>query len=91
MAADRTGLVALIQSRTSSSAELVDIDQDPPWRDAKRVPSRIGDYAGLGVKPPSLEQWARLPLQRFALFKLTRPGHDNGNLIPAMREFGLVQ
>jgi hypothetical protein len=29
-------------------------------------------------------------LQRFALFKLTRPGHDNDNLEPAMREFGLL-
>lgn len=29
-------------------------------------------------------------LQRFALYKLTRPGHDNDNFLPAMREFGLV-
>jgi hypothetical protein len=28
--------------------------------------------------------------QRFALFKLTRPNHDNDNFIPAMREFGLL-
>ncbi len=42
--------------------------------------------------PPTLTQWAGLsPLQRFAIFKLTRPGHTNENFVPAMREFGLIQ
>ena len=37
------------------------------------------------------EQWAALaPLQRFALYKLTRPGHKNENFLPAMREFTLL-
>jgi hypothetical protein len=30
------------------------------------------------------------PLQRFALFKLTRPGHSNENFIPAMWEFSIL-
>ncbi|MDA0674030.1 MAG: hypothetical protein O3C67_10055, partial [Cyanobacteria bacterium] len=37
-----------------------------------------------------LEQGAGLiPLQRFALIKLSRPGHENRNFLPACQEFGL--
>ena len=56
------------------------------------IPPRIISYAsGLNIAPPSPELWASLsPLQRFALFKLTRPNHDNDNFIPALREFGLL-
>ena len=44
------------------------------------------------VTPPTVAQWAALsPLQRFAIFKLTRPGHTNENFEPAMREFGLIK
>lgn len=89
----RTDLVALIENRTSSKVESVEVDAQPPWSDARQVPTRIIDYAAaLHLTVPPLEQWATLgSLERFALFKLTRPGHDNDNFLPAMREFGLVQ
>jgi len=39
----------------------------------------------------TVEQWAALtPLQRFALVKLSQPGHENRNFAPALHEFGLV-
>jgi hypothetical protein len=39
----------------------------------------------------SLEQWASLlPLQRFALIKLSRSNHENHNFVPALQEFGLL-
>jgi hypothetical protein len=39
----------------------------------------------------SLTQWRGLTvLQRFALLKLTRPGHENKNFSKAMKEFGLA-
>jgi hypothetical protein len=39
----------------------------------------------------SLAQWKDLNvLQRFALLKLTRPGHENKNFPKAMKEFGLT-
>ncbi|MGB0562374.1 MAG: nitrate reductase associated protein, partial [Spirulinaceae cyanobacterium] len=39
----------------------------------------------------SLTQWQALrPDQRFALIKLSRPGHENRNFLPAMQEFGLA-
>src|SRR5258708_40363849 len=84
-------LAKLIETRASSKVEIVATDSNPEWADSGRVPLRIiGSATGLGLTPPSLEQWATLtPLQRFALFKLTRAGHDNDNFVPAMQEFGI--
>ena len=85
-------VVDLIQTRTQSPAQLMDKDAGTQWNDSARVPQRVIDYAiEREVGPPTLDQWAALtPLQRFALFKLTRPGHSNENFLPAMREFGLI-
>lgn len=85
-------VVGLIQARTQSPAELVNKDPGRDWNDTTQVPRRLIDYANnLNIRPPTVDQWAALtPLQRFALFKLTRPGHSNDNFIPAMREFGLI-
>jgi len=84
-------LAKLIETRASSKVEIVPTDANPEWADSGQVPLRIDSYAtALGVTPPSLEQWATLTLlQRFALFKLTRAGHDNDNFVPAMQEFGI--
>jgi hypothetical protein len=47
-------------------------------------------FVAEGRSPLTLPQWAGLPpLQRYVLIKLTRPGHRNENLLPALREFGL--
>ena len=88
----RKYLVAQIEAHTPTSAEHVAIEAAPPWADAGIVPERICSWArDVGVAPPSAEQWAQLsPLQRFALYKLTRPGHSNENFLPAMREFSLL-
>ena len=88
----REFLVAAIEAHTRSPVEYASVDASPPWADASAVPARVVAWAqGLGVPPPSAAQWAALtPLQRFALFKLTRPGHSNENFIPAMREFSLL-
>jgi hypothetical protein len=68
------------------------VDPCPPWAETDHVPERLVRYArDLDLAPPTLEQWRAItPLQRFTLFKLTRPGHDNDNFEPAMHEFGLL-
>ena len=85
-------LAKLIKTRAASAVEVVATDANPEWANSERVPLRIISYAtNLSVTPPSSEQWADLtPLQRFALFKLTRAGHDNDNFVPAMQEFGMA-
>jgi hypothetical protein len=86
-------VIALIEEFRLTPVELMPLDDSPPWGDPAVVPERIGAWArSLAVAPPSLEQWAALsPLQRFTLFKLTRPGHSNDNFIPAMREFCVLE
>ncbi len=86
-------LISLIEGVTQTSVELTPLDDAPPWANPTVVPERIGAWArNLGVASPSREQWASLTqLQRFALFKLTRPGHSNDNFIPAMREFCVLR
>lgn len=85
-------VVSLIETRTPDAPQFVAKDAGLEWNDTAQVPARLIDYArALEVHPPTLRQWAALtPLQRFALFKLTRPGHGNDNFLPAMQEFGLV-
>ena len=85
-------VVSVIENRTHEPAQLLERDAGAEWDDAKSVPQRVSDYSvERGVAAPTLAQWAALtPLQRFAIFKLTRPGHSNENFVPAMREFGLI-
>lgn len=85
-------VVNVIENRTQEPAQLLERDAGAEWNDAGSVPQRVSDYAiERDVKSPTVAQWAALtPLQRFAIFKLTRPGHSNENFVPAMREFGLI-
>ena len=63
---------------------------DPDW-DSTRLPNRVRQSAldkDLALNGP--RTWADLSaLQRYALFKLTRPGHQNRNFRLALGEFGL--
>lgn len=82
----------LLEARAGDTPQFLNQETGTEWKDTSSVPQRVIDYsAERGVPAPSLAQWAALTeLQRFALFKLTRPGHTNENFIPAMREFGLI-
>jgi len=93
VAAYKQGLVDLIETRSGEKARPVELESRPEWEDIHHVPSRIVDLTlQLGLPSPSLSAWAALdPFQRFALTKLTRPGHENENFVPALREFGLLQ
>lgn len=63
----------------------------PPWR-GDVLPERIlRALRDRGLLLDGPQHWSELaPLQRFALFKLTRPGHENRNFLLALREFGLM-
>jgi hypothetical protein len=88
----RAHVVDLIVLRADEPPVDMAVDPAPAWAVTDSVPERLARYAvELDLVPPTLDQWAAItPLQRFTLFKLTRPGHDNDNFIPAMQEFGLL-
>jgi hypothetical protein len=87
----RDYLIAAIEARTGAKAGELAVAEHPEWLDAARVPLQVSEYfAAEGRSPLTLAQWGGLaPLQRYVLIKLTRPGHRNENLVPALREFGL--
>ncbi len=61
------------------------------WADLTQVPSEVLEKAHEWQCPaPTLPQWIGLDLlQRFALVKLSRSGHEGENFPKALREFGL--
>ncbi|HEX2603148.1 MAG TPA: nitrate reductase associated protein [Oxalicibacterium sp.] len=75
-----------------AAIQLVPVGPFPLWRDTSSVPQQIVDHLKeIGLPAPTIAQWQSLnDLQRFALLKLTRAGHQNANLLPALREFHLV-
>lgn len=85
-------LLAVHADNPDAVIETVEIDPSPAWADLNAVPDAVAHgLAELSLPVPTYEQWIGLSdLQRFALTKLTRSGHKNANLLPALKEFGLV-
>ncbi|MCL6433325.1 MAG: nitrate reductase associated protein [Leptolyngbyaceae cyanobacterium HOT.MB2.61] len=81
----------LVQERTGTEAVDLPIDPHPPWLDATTIPASVLEKAEEVNTAIAPEQWAALsPLQRFALIKLSRSGHENSNFLPALKEFNLA-
>ncbi|MEC4814540.1 MAG: nitrate reductase associated protein [Scytonema sp. PMC 1069.18] len=87
----RNYLQNLIVQRTGTPASELPIEPHPAWLDANTVPVNVREKAAeFGVHLNS-QQWAELtPLQRFALIKLSRPGHESENFPKALKEFYLL-
>jgi hypothetical protein len=85
----RVFLIDLIRRRAEEEPVLLPPVTSAAWQKADKVPQSIKlAAASHGVGTPSLDQWNHLStLQRFALIKLTRPGHENQNFVPALEEF----
>lgn len=75
-----------------AAIEYVEIDAHPIWQELQAVPQSVIDTLNeLSLPLLTLPQWKSLnDLQRFAMIKLTRSGHKNANLLPALKEFGLA-
>jgi hypothetical protein len=87
----KSNLVEMVKRLCGAAPSLLPDAIDEVWEDAGKVSEQVREQAralGLAVAE---EAWRTLsPLQRFALVKLSRPGHENRNFRPAMEEFGLV-
>ena len=60
---------------------------DAPWQQQTVLPAEIQSAAASRGVELTLQQWAAMPeLDRFALCKLVRPGHDHHNLEAALSE-----
>ncbi|MDH6056683.1 nitrate reductase associated protein [Umezakia ovalisporum] len=84
-------LQQLIFERTGSPAAKLPIEPAPLWMDSGSVPASVQEKAQEMDFTLTLQQWAALtPLQRFALIKLSSPGHENKNFSRAIAEFHLL-
>lgn len=84
-------LETLIRNITGEAPVFLPVDETPAWDDTRRVPLLLQQHAaqyGWIVTPSGWQSLSRL--QRFALLKLCRPGHENRNFPIAMKEFNLI-
>jgi hypothetical protein len=81
----------IVLKSTGHDAKLLSIDNKPAWADIENVSDEVNEKAKEFGWQIELEDWKHLTsLQRFALLKLCRSGHENKNFPVAMKEFKLV-
>lgn len=84
-------LAGLIKKHTGKDATALMIDQNPSWANRQVIPAMLVEKLEELGYPLRIDQWAGLTdLQRFALLKLCREGHENKNFPKALKEFGLT-
>lgn len=82
---------AIMRNTGESPTLLPRNQQDLLWNDATQIPGAVLDKLRELNQEITIEQWKSLGvLKRYALLKLTRPGHENKNFPKALREFGLA-
>lgn len=91
LASWKTSAEDAVRTHAGEEPKSLAIDDSPAWMRLDAVPTEVSAWAvEAGVELP-IARWRSLDdLQRFALTKLSRPGHENRNFIPAAREFGLA-
>ncbi len=66
------------------------IPKEPPWHQ-EQPPSHVAHGLTKLGQTMDHHRWQQLSeLERFALCKLARPGHDHHNLVHALKEFQLI-
>lgn len=77
----------LAQRLANCSSKMLIKDQET-WQNTDQIPKGLScSCIEIGKQIPSLEQWKALDeLERFALVKLSHPGHEHRNLASALKE-----
>ncbi len=82
---------AIVHNTGERPTLLPDDQQNLLWNDAGQVPHPVLVKLAELKQSITIAQWKSLSvLKRYALLKLTRPGHENRNFPKALKEFGLV-
>jgi hypothetical protein len=92
VAALREHLLKRTRQLPTGQASTLPLPADEPWQQSQHWPEPVlASCRQLGLEPDA-RGWSRLSeLQRFALVKLSHPGHEHRNLPRALAEFNLVQ
>jgi hypothetical protein len=84
-------LSGLIEKRTGNQPTILAVDPHPGWQNLEQIPAPVKEKSGEFQLNISIGQWKGLTnIQRFALLKLCRSGHENENFPKAASEFGLL-
>jgi hypothetical protein len=84
-------LADLVKKHTGKEATGLTIDLHPAWANRDEIPAPVLDKLKEFGWSVSTDQWKALTnLQRFALVKLSREGHESKNFPKAVKEFELV-
>lgn len=85
-------LRALIKKYTGGEATVLEINKYPEWANTHMVTGTLSARLKKFGCELSAGKWRSLSeLQRFALLKLMKEGHENKNFPKAIKEFGLNQ
>lgn len=88
----RDQLRELVHRQTGQYPKDLPIEDEPAWSCSDLIPADVLTEAARWGHALTIAQWRSLSeLQRFALIKLSRPGHENRNFQSAWSEFGLSQ
>ncbi len=86
----RQYVMGLVEKYTGKQATDLMIDLQPLWAERENVPALLQEKAGELNLAISLQKWNQLlDLQRFALIKLAKSGHESVNFPKAISEFGI--
>lgn len=81
----------LVKDHTGKEATVLIIDNHPLWADLNSIPVMLSEKLKKFDCDLSIQQWKNLTdLQRFALLKLCKEGHENKNFPKAIKEFKLT-
>ena len=84
-------LAGLIKKYTRRDPTNMEVNRTPAWKELHTIPGILTEKLKEFDWNLSIVQWECLTdLQRFALLKLCRPGHENKNFPKAMKEFNLL-
>ena len=84
-------LAGLIKKYTRRDPTSMEVNKTPAWKDLHSIPGILIEKLKEFDWSLPIAQWKDLTdLQRFALLKLCRPGHENKNFPRAMKEFNLA-
>ncbi len=88
----RDHLQALVIQHTGQPPSDLPQPLDCPWQDTDQVPESVQSRAADHQVSLTPATWSQLsPLQRFALIKLSRSGHEHRNFGSALQEFKLME
>ncbi|WP_336516398.1 nitrate reductase associated protein [Pollutibacter soli] len=84
----RKMLESMILKHTGKPATQLEVSLNPAWKDIQQIPAILVSRAEEFGFYLSIDQWQCLTdLQRFALLKLLKEGHENKNFPRALAEF----